>query len=555
MDCKKYNNKVGDILKKRKIRKGRVILLLGMFLLTAYLLALSAKLLLNKPKIITQEAYIAGNQIKVTIYDETFNEKETITRGTKIKYIDKLIEEKYYQIENTNNYILKENITKEQQNIILEKEKYVRTNVTIYKDETTSKIQSYAPKGEKLEIIGYDILENGKVNKYKIKYNEIEGYVYEKYLTDTKEEALENYDNGTYNIHAKRTNYYDKNESAGQLDYYPREKGNFENNIMPDEVNAFYLSVNDLNSVDKYIEVAKQTNINAFVVDIKDGQLAYVSDIAKEYSPNEKGYFSKGSYKKAIQKLKDNGFYVIGRICAFKDSAFAKANPEEALSKNGKIYYYGGEYWPSVYSRKVWEYKVELAKEAVELFAFNEIQFDYVRFPESAPSLSNEDLKNKYNETKSQSIQNFLIYATDELHKLNVYVSADVFGEASYTYIPGYGQYWPAISNIVDVISSMPYTDHFGNNDTWTNPYNIMSSWASTANARQKETTSPAIVRTWITAYNTPYWKPVVNCDENYIKQQIKALKDNNLTGGAMTWNAWGISSKLSKYKEIVKAF
>ena len=142
------------------------------------------------------------------------------------------------------------------------------------------------------------------------------------------------------------------------------------------------------------------------------------------------------------------------------------------------------------------------------------------------------------------------------MHQLNVYVSADVFGEASYTYIPGYGQYWAAISNVVDVISSMPYTDHFGSNiDTWTNPYNIMSNWASTAAARQKETTSPAIVRTWVTAYNVPYWNPTVNCDVNYIKSQMKALTDNNLLGGVMTWNAWGSASKVKKYKEIVGAF
>lgn len=542
-------------MKRRKLRIGRILLLLIIFFLTAFLLAFAAKKIFKKTIINVKTGYIASQEEQVTLYDEEFNEKEKIIRGTKIKYIDEIVEEKYYKIENENTYILKENIAEEYNKVVQEKEKYVRTNVTIYKNENTSKIESYAPKGTKLEIIGFDKLEEGKVNKYKVKYNDIEGYVYEKYLVNDEQTALINYDNGSYNKHQNRTNYYDKTESAGALDYYPREKGNFENNIMPKEVNAFYLSMNDIGSVDEFIKIAKNTGINAFVVDIKDGQLAYVSEVAKEYSPKDIGYHSVENYKKAIQKIKDNGFYVIGRICAFKDSAFASANPEDALSKNGKIYYYGGEYWPSVYSRKVWEYKVELAKEAVTLFGFNEIQFDYVRFPETAPSLSREDLKNKYNETKSQGIQNFLIYATDELHQLNVYVSADVFGEASYTYIPGYGQYWAAISNVVDVISSMPYTDHFGSNDTWTNPYNIMSSWASTASARQKETSSPAIVRTWITAYNTPYWNPTVTCDENYIIKQIKALNDNNLTGGTMTWNAWGVVNKIKKYKEIVGAF
>ena len=542
-------------MKKRKLRVGRFILLILIFFALAFLLAIIAKKLLKKEMINIKTGYVASEKIEVQLYDENYSEVETIIRGTEIKYIDKLIENEYYEIENKNLYILKQNITDTYENVVLEKEKYVRTPVTIYKENDSSKIESYAPKGSKLEIIGFDKLENGKVNKYNVKYNNITGYVYEKYLVDDKETALINYDNGSYNIHQSRTNYYDKTESAGALDYYPREKGNFENNIMPNEVKALYLSMGDISSIDTFINLAKNTGVNAFVVDIKDGQLAYVSEVAKTYSPKDIGFHSVENYKKAIQKLKDNGFYVIGRICAFKDSAFAQGNPDDALSKNGKLYYYGYEYWPSVYSRKVWEYKVELAKEAVNLFGFNEIQYDYVRFPETAPWLSNEDLKNKYNETKSQAIQNFLIYATDELHKLNVYVSADVFGEASYTYIPGYGQYWAAISNVVDVISSMPYTDHFGSYDTWTNPYNVISNWASTAAARQKETTSKAIVRTWVTAYNVPYWNPTVNCDANYIKTQIKALKDNNLTGGVMTWNAWGAASKASKYKEIIGAF
>ena len=73
----------------------------------------------------------------------------------------------------------------------------------------------------------------------------------------------------------------------------------------------------------------------------------------------------------------------------------------------------------------------------------------------------------------------FLFYATDQIHKEGIYLSVDVFGECSSEYVTAYGQYWPAISNIVDVISSMPYTDHFGRSvDTWTNAYQTVNNWA-----------------------------------------------------------------------------
>ena len=106
------------------------------------------------------------------------------------------------------------------------------------------------------------------------------------------------------------------------------------------------------------------------------------------------------------------------------------------------------------------------------------------------------------------------MYATDEIHKYNAYVSVDVFGESANSYVTAYGQYWPAISNIVDVISAMPYPDHF---DTyaygskvpvWTEPYELLKAWGKTVVTRQSEIPTPAVVRTWIQAYNaikSPY--------------------------------------------------
>ena len=84
------------------------------------------------------------------------------------------------------------------------------------------------------------------------------------------------------------------------------------------------------------------------------------------------------------------------------------------------------------------------------------------------------------------------MYACDELHDLHAYVSADVFGETSNNYVTAYGQYWPAISNVVDVISPMPYPDHFGSHAydieevVWTVPYKLMYAWGSQALGMQK---------------------------------------------------------------------
>ena len=207
----------------------------------------------------------------------------------------------------------------------------------------------------------------------------------------------------------------------------------------------------------------------------------------------------------------------------------------------------------------MWEYKVALAKEAVQSMGFNEIQFDYVRFPDGTYQYEkngNIDYHNTYGETKAQAIQRFLMYAVEELHDVGVYVSADVFGETNNPYVTSYGQYWPAISNVVDVISGMPYPDHFAQNGTyrpWEHPYETLLDWGAKAAERQSETPSPAIVRTWIQAYDairTPY--NTYGAEE--IAGQIRALQENGLDGGFMAWNAMCSLSKLESFKPAFDA-
>ena len=260
------------------------------------------------------------------------------------------------------------------------------------------------------------------------------------------------------------------------------------------------------------------------------------------------------------QKIKDAGFYVIGRLTTFNDSFFVSDHPEYAISDAaGDPLYIAGSYWPSAFCRYVWEYKVALAIDAVQTMGFNEIQFDYVRFPDGTyyyEEDGNIDYCNEYDETKAQAIQRFLMFACDELHDVGVYVSADVFGETSGSYVTAYGQYWPAISNVVDVISGMPYPDHFAQNGTyrpWEHPYETLLDWAKNAVKRQTETPSPAIVRTWIQAYDA-IRPPYNTYGAEEVGGQLRALQENGLDSGFMAWNAMCSIPKLETLKPAFDA-
>lgn len=553
------------IRRKRKIKIGRVLAFVIILILIIGIIIFFT----SKGKNISigkSSMYLAGDTNKVTTYimdeDNSLKENSELVRGKKVIYSGKKVnmnDNEYLLIkfDNKEYYVNAKQLVKNVKDVVLEKERYVRTSVTVYENETDSKIASFIKKGNKLDITGYDkLLDDGNVNMYKIKYNDTEGYVYSKYLVNDKESADSVYnENGVYDIHKDRK--FKGRElyggKASTLDYYPYERVEFEDNKLLKKAKTMYLNAGTIGSIDSYLKIAKENGVNAIVVDIKDGALAYSSNVAKEISPTAYGTAinDNNSYKSAIDKIKDAGIYAIGRIVVFNDVHYGKDHPDDCISSTAS-----SRLWPSAYSRGAWYYNVELAKEAVKEMGFNEIQFDYVRFPEDAYNMSikgNSDFKNKYDEEKAEAVQNFLFYATDQIHKVGAYLSVDVFGECSGEYVTAYGQYWPAISNIVDAISSMPYTDHFGRSvDTWTNAYQTVYNWAKGAAARQKEIPTPAVARTWITAYDTPYWKPTVIYNASKIEDQVRALYDAGLDGGFITWNS---ASSLAKYEQIKTAF
>lgn len=437
---------------------------------------------------------------------------------------------------------------------------YVRTAVNL-RDADGRLLDTFAQKGACAEVTGYDcLLGDGTVHMYRVSLDGQEGYILPWYLCGSEAEALANFDSGNYAIHAGRENRYGGG-GAADLDYFPREKSPIPGNEMPEECRTLYLVNWRLDELDAYLEIADGSGINAFVVDIVDGgAVGYAGEVMQTYCPSGAAAANNTveEYRAAIQKIKDAGYYVIGRITTFNDSFYVQDHPEHAIAKpSGDPLKLAGAYWPTPFNRAVWQYKVDLAVEAAELMGFNEIQFDYVRFPDNTGRHEKNgtiDFRNTLGESKAQAVQRFLMYATDILHEKGVYVSADVYGESAFTYVTAYGQYWPAISNTVDAISGMPYPDHFGAEGSWRpweHPYDILFSWGQQAMQRQGETETPAAVRTWIQAYNAikePY--NVYGPEE--VVAQIHALRDAGCTGGFMTWNA---GSSLNKYASLIPAF
>ena len=454
--------------------------------------------------------------------------------------------------------------------VVCEREMFVRTPASIIGDRDASQIVGLADKGATLTILGYDSLRtDGTVVRYRIQQGKTEGYVYAKYLVRDRSEALLRYKADVYDpIHSAIKNPFGGGEAIG-CDFYPTERTEFADNPMPASCYALYLNISPavLSNIESYIALAKSTKINTFVIDIKDNECpGYKAEAMRRYSPTNyahAGANKEQMYARAVKRLHAEGFYVVGRITCFKDSYFVKDHPDAAITERatGLPFKHNKAYWPSAYDRRVWQFNVELAKEAVRKFGFNEINFDYVRFPDRMTRVESIiDYHNRYHESKVQAIQRFVMYACDEIHALGAYVSIDVFGEsANPGYTTAYGQYWPALSNVADVMCGMPYPDHFSNHyygieKPWNHPYQILRAWGKRVQDRQAVTPTPAKVRTWIQAYNV-----MRHVDSNGIaynaenvEKEIRGLFDAGLTGGYTTWLS---SSNIEKYRTQAPAF
>ena len=521
-------------------------------------------------------AYLCGNTPGVTVWSVEKKQDprplDTLSRGTQIIVSPKGAFRhdgvRYFRSRAGKNrfYVAEPSVAQDFRSCVTEKEIFVQTSASLIDDTLSSHIAGFAKKEQKLEVLDYNLLlPNGKVKRYLVKCGNVSGWIFEKYIAHTAEAAAERF--GVFDETHKAVRNPFKGGEASGCEFRPYEKPVFADNPMPSPVNAFYLTISPagLANIDDYIALADSTKINAFVIDIKDNQCpGYKAEAMARYSPTNFSHASAGKealYKKAVDRLHEKGYYVIGRITCFKDSYYAKDHPSQSIcdKATGQPFLHNKSYWPSAYSRDVWQFNVELAKESIRKFGFNEINFDYVRFPDRMTSIDSQmDFRNRYGESKVQAIQNFVRYACDEIHALGAYVSIDVFGEsANPGYTTAYGQYWPAISTIADVICAMPYPDHFDNHyygisKPWNHPYELLKAWGERVQGRQAACSTPAIVRTWIMAYHVMRWVDPngIDNDANYIEREIRALYDSGLTGGYTTWLASGNISVYRKQKE-----
>lgn len=310
----------------------------------------------------------------------------------------------------------------------------------------------------------------------------------------------------------------------------------------------------------KFRKIIKDNGLNALVIDMKDdyGLLRYDT---KDPLVMKKGKVTqyKINLDDFVSEFKEDNVYLIARIVVFKDKNLSRYNDGECAiwdkktnapwvgvrsynGEGGAEYY--DENWVDPYSPLVWEYNVAIAKE-LSSRGFDEIQFDYIRFPTDGINMKNAVYRAKSEGmTKESALISFLSYARENIAAP---LGIDIYG-ANGWYRSGTrtGQDSEMLAEYVDVVGAMFYPSHFENSfmncEPWADrPYRIYfyGTYRNSVMMRGR-----AIARPWVQAfrlgvsYDKQYYGP------KYIQQEIFGVRDA-ANRGYMYWNNAGDYSNL----------
>ena len=307
-------------------------------------------------------------------------------------------------------------------------------------------------------------------------------------------------------------------------------------------------------------ELVENSLLNAMVIDIKNdaGEVTYQMGLPLSQEIGaEVRYVS--DLPEMIRQLKEKGIYLIARIVAFKDPILAEKKPEYAVKNaDGSVFHdNNGLAWVNPYNEEVWNYLIDLSKQAAEL-GFDEIQYDYIRFS-TAKGIAEADFgAESEGKTKQDAITGFLTRAYETLAPMGVYVSADVFGTIICNESDGrlIGQDYVEMAKHCDYICPMVYPSHYVN-DAYgidvpdAKPYELIyaamaDGEAKLAAAREADASVHlAKQRPWLQAFTATWVKGHITYRGAQLADQIRGAAD----AGVQEWLLWNASNNYDSVK------
>lgn len=303
-----------------------------------------------------------------------------------------------------------------------------------------------------------------------------------------------------------------------------------------------YFGVADKGIRGRVVDMLENTELNGVVIDIKGdrGWIPYRTEVRAALAAGAQGPVIIRDFEELIAGLKAKGVYTIARIVTFKDNVLAHARPELAIIDTRT----GGPWvdnerlaWVDPFREETWTYNIEIAKEAARK-GFDEIQFDYVRFPTDGRLAATQYAKAVTRQSRLATISGFLERARQELGPLGVFVAADTFGYTAFNENDSdIGQRIEELAPHLDFICPMVYPSGYhlgipGYRNPVVHPYQVVHD--SVKLIRKRTGSRPVRVRPWLQDFRDyAFDRRIFGTTE--IRAQISGADD----GGASGWMLW----------------
>ena len=330
--------------------------------------------------------------------------------------------------------------------------------------------------------------------------------------------------------------------------------------IPPVKVKGIYVTGPAAGSerMEQLIDLVSSTELNTMVIDVKndEGNLTYKMEVPASANL-EAGIRYVKDMPALIERLHQQGIYVIARIVCFKDPVLAAARPELALRlPDGKaVMDANGLAWVNPYKEEVWDYLCTLA-ECASRDGFDEIQFDYVRFPIGNDANAADYGVDMSTYPREAGLTDFFDYASKRLHEKQIIFGADLFGTIIGSDVDRdrTGQNYLSIAEHTDAICPMIYPSHYANGTFGMNvpdqyPYETIANALQLSKEELSETDSPkGVVRPWLQCFNAIWVDGHITYGSKEVHDQIQAVYD----AGYEEWFLWHASNHYEQVKSAL---
>jgi hypothetical protein len=315
--------------------------------------------------------------------------------------------------------------------------------------------------------------------------------------------------------------------------------------LKPQAIKAAYLTyfgVGDRGIRGRVLDLLARTELNAVVIDVKGdrGWILYPTKIELAVSAGAQGPGTLRQFDSLMAELKARDIYTIARIVTFKDNILARHRPDLAVidAQTGKPWIDRENLaWVDPFREEVWDYNIAIGREAIER-GFDEVQFDYVRFPTDGRLAHARYAKAVNKQTRLPTIAAFVERARKEIGAHGGYVSADVFGYVAFNENDtDIGQRVEELAAHLDYMSPMVYPSGYhvgipGFRNPVQNSYQVVRE--SVRLIRKRAAHTQVRVRPWLQDFRDyAFDRRIFGVAE--IRDQIRGADE----GGATGWMLW----------------